>query len=125
MIEENVAIICACLPMCRLPLALVFPTVFGNRDTQKSSNYKYGSSQRSQASGPTWQPYAGPHKEGIQSSAHHHTGDDTSEEFILTSVKRHSVPDLNDSSREGTDPNGIRKTTQYEVTYETDAMDRV
>ncbi|KAK0719256.1 hypothetical protein B0H67DRAFT_149527 [Lasiosphaeris hirsuta] len=28
MIEENLAIICACLPVCRLPLAYIFPTHF-------------------------------------------------------------------------------------------------
>lgn len=37
MIEMHVAIICACLPMCRLPLAYLFPATLGS--TTKSSDF--------------------------------------------------------------------------------------
>ena len=37
MIEENLAIICACLPVCRLPLAYLFPTHFSLPVTAKRS----------------------------------------------------------------------------------------
>ncbi|KAK3937530.1 integral membrane protein [Diplogelasinospora grovesii] len=36
MIEENVAIICACLPVCRLPLAYLFPTQFSSTGSSSS-----------------------------------------------------------------------------------------
>ena len=45
MIEMHVAIICACLPMCRLPLAYLFPATLGS--TTKSSDF--GSSGSSNA----------------------------------------------------------------------------
>lgn len=35
MIEENLAIICACLPVCRLPLAYAFPAYFSSTDSAK------------------------------------------------------------------------------------------
>lgn len=35
MIEENLAIICACLPVCRLPLAYAFPAYFSSTDSTK------------------------------------------------------------------------------------------
>ncbi|KAK3693445.1 integral membrane protein [Podospora appendiculata] len=44
MIEENLAIICACLPVCRLPLAYVFPTCLSSSSTGKKSTGSSGSS---------------------------------------------------------------------------------
>ncbi|KAK0630307.1 hypothetical protein B0T17DRAFT_488588 [Bombardia bombarda] len=37
MIEINMAIICACLPVCRLPLAYVFPAHFSSNGSEKKS----------------------------------------------------------------------------------------
>ena len=118
MIEQNVAIICACMPMCRLPLAFLFPSIFGNH-SRNQSNYQYGSNEgRNHTSGSQhsrWQPYGGPSRTaGVNHSAVHHS-DDASEEYILGSVST-------EAPKEGFEggATAIRKTTQYEVSYETD-----
>ncbi|KAG7114753.1 hypothetical protein HYQ45_016503 [Verticillium longisporum] len=129
MIEQNVAIICACLPMCRLPLAFLFPSTFGSSSRQRSS-YKYGGSNNSnnaarsnntnnmsssQHSNSAWQPYGGPAKTGGANRSIVHHSDEMSEEYILTSVKRQGSEDEGDA--EG-DARAIRKTTRYEISYE-------
>jgi hypothetical protein len=38
MIEDNLAVICACLPMCRTPLAMLFPSIFSSTITSASSS---------------------------------------------------------------------------------------
>ncbi|KAH6608673.1 hypothetical protein Trco_002019 [Trichoderma cornu-damae] len=119
-IEENVAIICACLPMCRIVLAIIFPKMFGGGTTKGStgasgmvseSHSKYGYAR---ATSPTrsqnWKPYAGPGGDGVNRSTAAHQSDDTSEEFILASVQRHGSADDQDGA--------IRKTTKYEISYE-------
>ncbi|KAK2596197.1 hypothetical protein QQS21_006402 [Conoideocrella luteorostrata] len=133
MVEENVAIICACLPMCRMVLAWIFPDAFaspsaaasGGGDGLDGSNgpvFTIGSApkrlSRSQ-SDEEWQPYSGPgNREGynLSGAPHHHHEDNNSEEFILTSVTQPGV-----SGRDG----AIRKTTHFEVSYETDRSSKV
>ncbi|KAK3341982.1 integral membrane protein [Lasiosphaeria hispida] len=44
MIEENLAIICACLPVCRLPLAYIFPTHFSSSGSSPSAKKSTNSS---------------------------------------------------------------------------------
>lgn len=118
MIEQNVAIICACMPMCRLPLAFLFPTIFGNH-SRSQSNYQYGSNDgRSNTNGSQhsrWQPYGGPSKTGGVTHSIVHHSDETSEEYILSSVKI-------EAPKEGLEAGhrAIRKTTQYEISYEND-----
>ncbi|KAH0491322.1 hypothetical protein TgHK011_002759 [Trichoderma gracile] len=120
-IEENVAIICACLPMCRMVLAFLFPKIFGGNTSKGSTGasgglgsegrnkYGYARSQ-SPSRHQGWKPYSGPGGDGVSRSTAAHQNDDTSEEFILTTVQRHGSTD---------DPDGaIRKTTKYEVSYE-------
>ncbi|KAL7945957.1 putative PTH11-type G-protein coupled receptor protein [Trichoderma barbatum] len=121
-IEENVAIICACLPMCRVVLAFMFPRIFGGNTTKGSTGasgalgsenhnkYGYARSQ-SPPRRQSWKPYSGPGGDGVNRSAAHQ-GDDASEEFILTSVQRHGSTD---------EDGAIRKTTKYEVSYENDS----
>lgn len=118
MIEENVAIICACLPMCRMVLAWIFPNVFGT--TVPSSGAKDDSKEsgdptitigqrRTRSAGGQWQPYSGPPKaEGINHSVVQHP-DGASEEFMLNSMEN-----CGNDSGDG----AIRKTTHYEVSYE-------
>ncbi|UKZ79582.1 hypothetical protein TrVFT333_007340 [Trichoderma virens FT-333] len=121
-IEENVAIICACLPMCRIVLAFLFPKIFGGNTTKGSTGasgglgsenhhnkYGYARSQ-SPTRRQSWKPYSGPGGDGVSRSTAAHQSDDTSEEFILTTVQRHGSTDDNDGA--------IRKTTKYEVSYE-------
>ncbi|UKZ66655.1 uncharacterized protein TrAtP1_007826 [Trichoderma atroviride] len=122
-IEENVAIICACLPMCRIVLAFLFPQTFGTNIPSKGSTgasgalgsesrNKYGYERSTSPSRrQSWKPYTGPGGDNITRSVAAHQSDDTSEEFILTSVQRHGSSDDQDGA--------IRKTTKYEVSYET------
>ncbi|KAM0437788.1 hypothetical protein ACHAPT_002153 [Fusarium lateritium] len=105
MIEENVAIICACLPMCRMPLTLFFPSWFAGIKASSSEDYAL-----SDRSGDVWKPYVGPrHAQGFNQSEVLRT-DGASEEYILDSVKGNAAPgDV-----------GIVCKTTYGVTYETD-----
>ncbi|RFU71915.1 integral membrane [Trichoderma arundinaceum] len=126
-IEENVAIICACLPMCRIVLAFIFPKIFGGNTTKGStgasglsggmgseSQNKYGYARSTSPSRrQSWKPYSGPGGDGISRSTAAHQSDDTSEEFILTSVQRHGSTDDQDGA--------IRKTTKYEISYESES----
>jgi hypothetical protein len=114
MIEENVAIICACLPMCRMPLAFVFPSIFASK-LGNSHPYASTDHSRDQPSN-TWKPYVGPRKaEGFSRSAAMRT-DGASEEYILDPVSG------NDSSKESP---AIRKTMHYNITYESDPAAKV
>ncbi|KAK7420458.1 hypothetical protein QQZ08_010372 [Neonectria magnoliae] len=110
MIEENVAIICACLPMCRMPLAFLFPAVFASK---AASSYDYGPSERSRDQPNSWKPYTGRRKvEGFSQSMAVHATDAASEEYILDPVYS------NGQLIASTDSTTIRKTTEYGVTYE-------
>ncbi|KAM0276122.1 hypothetical protein ACHAQH_007048 [Verticillium albo-atrum] len=120
MIEQNVAIICACLPMCRLPLAFLFPSTFGS-SPRNQSNYNYGSNNTpnnnmNSQNSSSWQPYPGPSKTGGTNRSIVHHSDEMSEEYILTSVKRQP----SDDDVESDDVKAIRKTTRYEISYERD-----
>lgn len=112
MIEESVGIICACLPMCRMVLAWILPSVFGSTTSgtnDKAGSPYNGSHERapSENSNSGWKPYVGPSKAGVSHSAVHHS-DDASEEYILYPM-RGGQADV-----EG----AIRKTTKYEISYE-------
>ncbi|KZZ99086.1 hypothetical protein AAL_02637 [Moelleriella libera RCEF 2490] len=91
MIEENVAIICACLPACRIILALVFPDAFRSPCPpacgavgSKGLVFTIGSAPRRLSRSHSdddddWQLFAGPHKgEGSN------TGEDDASEESLT-----------------------------------------
>ncbi|OAQ99996.1 hypothetical protein LLEC1_01841 [Akanthomyces lecanii] len=119
-IEINVAIICACLPMCRLVLAWILPSLFGSMTVSSTPK----NAQSSGSSNPTmtighrrlrsldgkWAPYTSSSKTDGMShgSVHHH--EQTSEEFILAPYQKVYLQE----NAEGV----IRKTTQYEVYYE-------
>ncbi len=68
-IEDNVAIICACLPMCRGPLSMLFPSLLTSRGTANSSsgdsNY-YSTTETirgtSSAKLDGWSPFSGGRK---------------------------------------------------------------
>jgi hypothetical protein len=101
-------------------LAFLFPKIFGGNTSKGSTGasgglgsernkYGYARSQ-SPSRHQSWKPYSGPGGDGVSRSTAAHQNDDTSEEFILTTVQRHGSTD---------DPDGaIRKTTKYEVSYE-------
>lgn len=120
MVEENIAIICACLPMCRMPLAWLFPTVFGGTTTRATSSYRYNSTQRTDRPISGWQPYSGASKTEGFGQGSETRGDDTSEEFILNDMQ--PAPGVENSGR---DVGAIRKTTQYTVSYEQETEPKV
>lgn len=109
--------------MCRIVLAFLFPQTFGSNIASKGStgaSGALGSGSRSKfgyerSTSPSrrqsWKPYSGPGGDTVTRSVAAHQSDDTSEEFILTSVQRHGSSDDQDGA--------IRKTTKYEVSYET------
>ncbi|KIE03084.1 hypothetical protein MAJ_00598, partial [Metarhizium majus ARSEF 297] len=129
MIEENVAIICACLPMCRIVLAWIFPKAFSTPSTASSGGegsggpaYTIGSAPKQLSpshSDDDWQPYSGPAKcEGQNHSiARHHPEDGSSEEFILQSVTKPATLETAGAA--------IRKTTHYEISYERNSYNTV
>ena len=122
MIEENIAIICACLPMCRMVLAWIFPKTFSNASSKGAANsngpiYTFGQGRSNNSQNSDWKPYSGPPQtEGLNRSVVQHS-DDASEEFILTTVPSVVPRDDLDHS--------IRKTTQYEISYEMGSHSKV
>lgn len=122
MIEINVALICACLPMCRMVLAWMLPGLFGSMTISSTPKgaHSSGSSdptmtighRRLRSLNGEWAPYTGPTMaDGVNhSEAHHH--DETSEEFILSPYQKVYIQEDTDGI--------IRKTTQYEVYYESE-----
>lgn len=114
MVEENIAIICACLPMCRMVLAWIFPRLFANHPVSADKNDSESTGptitigqRRTRSKGGQWQPYTGPAtSEGINRSIIQHP--DASQEHIL------GYP----GSPKVDNDNSIIKTTQYEVSYE-------
>ena len=98
--------------MCRAPLALLFPSIFSN--PKSTVNYEYGSGPgASQSHHNTWQQLPGStaKNSGLNHSMARHN-DDESEEYILQNVDKDGVKEGDDGMR------AIRKTTQYQVTYE-------
>lgn len=139
-IEENVAIICACLPMCRKPLFYLFPSLSSSHKGSASSGYVSNSSnpQHSLKSGGTfkhagtsrsdWSPYTenaesankldlDPRRVAMRTQVMRAGNDDSSEEYILSPVGRRGGPTTDGSEEDGT---VIRKIMAYEVTYDND-----
>ncbi|CAI4212806.1 unnamed protein product [Parascedosporium putredinis] len=109
MIEMHVAIVCACLPMCKLPLTYVFPKVFSavsgsSAPSDGRSNPHSDSSRGGAGSGShsrhEWSGYTSK-KEQLSKGGLHlasvstttRTGDDTSEEYMLETVARSHGPE--------------------------------
>jgi hypothetical protein len=138
MIEMNVAIICACLPMCRLPLAYLFPATLGS--TAKSSDFG-GSSGSSNArstvcsgcksrDGPRAHPGGGgardEEEKGAQSGYRLEIVRRTSEEIMLRPLSAITarIDDVAEQADEvvgqrrpgaSRRDSGIRKTTWFEI----------
>lgn len=125
MIEENIAIICSCLPMMRGPLSICFPSIFTPRT--KTSNYESGdisNGNSTTGSGGLRSPRnqwtqlhgypdhrAGINLNEISASQKRVSGDSTGQ--ILPPAD----PGPNHQRRSRSDASGIRKVLQYQVSY--------
>ncbi|KAI8307201.1 Satratoxin biosynthesis SC1 cluster protein 4 [Colletotrichum sp. SAR11_59] len=131
LIEDNLAIICACLPMCRLPLTYIFPTVFASKQGSSNVSSGYGSAPRSSKGNFThagtsrndWHPYQGREEKTATHLTSVHAnrsrlGDDSSEEYILQSIPKDSGPSSARRSEDVEDARAIRKTTDFHMTYD-------
>jgi hypothetical protein len=117
-LEENVAITCACLPMMWTPLARLFPSVF----SMDSGGDSYGSAvvQSSEPrsaisqSGTNWtQLYVYPEsKSSIGMNQIHDSQSRLSEESTGKILPSRLIDEAQDPSA-----NGIRKVTEYQVSY--------
>ncbi|KAG5785334.1 hypothetical protein H9Q73_001014 [Fusarium xylarioides] len=110
-IEQNLAIICTCLPMCRIPIAIILPPRFPN--SKKSSHSVSQRIDGSRVQTGAWNPYVGPRSaQGLTRSVVL-PNDEASEEVILGSLERTDTPSTLASAA-----GVIRKTVEYGVTYE-------
>ncbi|KAI6085217.1 hypothetical protein F4821DRAFT_279431 [Hypoxylon rubiginosum] len=112
-IEENVAIICACLPMCKGPLNWLWPSIFVSTTRRTSGGYKPSPHNTENSSRNYWAPIRGDSEmlstrvtsvQGRKSSA-----GNTSQEYMLEDSKSNS--DLEDVR------GGIRKVIEYDITF--------
>lgn len=115
-IEENVAIICACLPMCKGPLNWMFPSIFAPSSRRTSGNYK--PSQHSNNSSRTyWAPIRGDSKmlstRVTSVQGRKPVTNNNSQEYMLDETT--SMEHGSDVERVG----GIRKVIQYDITVHT------
>ncbi|XXG99648.1 hypothetical protein Hte_005989 [Hypoxylon texense] len=113
-IEENVAIICACLPMCKGPLNWLFPSIFASTTRRASGGYKPSQHNTDSSSRNYWAPIRGDSEmlstrvtsvQGRKSTAANH-----SQEYMLEETK--SV----DRNSDAEDIQGIRKVIEYDIT---------
>ncbi|KAK6218623.1 integral membrane protein [Colletotrichum tabaci] len=132
LVEDNVAIICACLPMCRLPLTYIFPSYFASKQGSSAGSYNIKSAPRTNSSAfihagtsrNDWHPYQGrEEKTGIHLTsvqAKPKAGDDTSEEYILPAATTTDARHVRTPSEEAEDRRAIRKTMAFHMTYDED-----
>lgn len=113
-IEENMAIICACLPVCKAPLYWIFPsllTPLSRENSKTPTNARAAGSYR----GGHWTPIRGD-KEKLSVRMTSVNGrltcvDNNSEEYILEPVAPAAA------NHQSAEPGSIRKVTQYEITF--------
>jgi len=113
-IEPNIAIICACLPLFRMPLARLFPKLFpGTEPSRSAGNIPFSYAGQSKND---WTPSQVGHHQDIKQQASVVAGPDSgSEEFILHERNGTYVQSAN-----GTPKNAIQKTTHISVKYDDD-----
>jgi hypothetical protein len=107
-LEPNIAIICACLPMCRMPLQRLFPKLFpGTEPTRPSKNtFTHAGSGKND-----WTPSSQLERSrtGSALASVSAGGKAGSEEYILQD--RPTYPEREERRT------GIQKTTQFTVRY--------
>ncbi|KAI1044687.1 hypothetical protein LB505_011299 [Fusarium chuoi] len=112
-IEQNLAIICTCLPMCRIPIAIILPSCFPNTNSKKASHSVSQRIDGTRVQTGAWNPYVGPRSaQGLTRSVVL-PNDEASEQVMLGSLERTDTPSTLASAA-----GVIRKTVEYGVTYE-------
>lgn len=131
-IEMNVAIVCACLPMVRPLIVKIFPKLM-SRTGRITGRSKYGSNGPSQYGAHSKNGYFSSHsrtenerdewsriegKDGINLTSIR-KGDQSSEEYILHEDRPAPMtkPSVTDMSSRDRNNQGIQKTVQYSVEY--------
>lgn len=115
-IEENVAIICACLPMMWVPLARFFPSFSkGKRaDSRESLAVRSSGNNTASRSRNSWVPL-----HGSSDDLDDHNMDDIG--HSQNRPLENTTGQIHLSSRSGEtyeqDVKGIRKVTEYQVSY--------
>ncbi|KAI0160000.1 integral membrane protein [Hypoxylon sp. FL1284] len=112
-IEENVAIICACLPMCKGPLNWLFPSIFVSTTRRASGAYKPGQYHTDNSSRNHWTPTRGDSEmlsTRITSIQGRKKAANNSLECMLEGTR--SI----DQSIDVEDVRGIRKVIEYDIT---------
>jgi hypothetical protein len=108
-LELNIAIICACLPMCRMPLAKLFPKLFPSTGSTHPNTYAFTHAGTGKND---WTPSTNDRGHGrSQLASVVGGGDNNSEEFILHERNGTHLHPTGPDSR-------IQMTTQFEVRYE-------
>ncbi|MCJ1424948.1 hypothetical protein MMC29_002836 [Sticta canariensis] len=118
-VEINLAILCACLPILRVPLQTLLPRVFGHRSTDHTSSAATNNTITTFVSPPT---VAGSGGWSRISHHYHHRGKDAN-----TGVERVQLADLSRKAEEGgaseddrrlvVDEGRIVRTTDFMVDY--------
>ena len=115
-LEANIALICACLPMSRILLATLFPRLFPSSShsrTRTRTEGAYGNLSKQGASNNGLIPsVTNAIKSTIQSSSGGAGTRDSGDEYILQ--------DRNQKSPPVNSVNGIRKVTQFTIQYDDD-----
>ncbi|KAI0835828.1 integral membrane protein [Hypoxylon sp. FL0890] len=115
-IEENVAIICACLPMCKGPLNWLFPSIFAPSSRRASSGYK-PSQHTANSNRNYWAPIRGDSAKlstrvtSIQGRKPSNCNN--SEVYML------EITNSADCGSDVEDVRGIRKVIEYDITVHT------
>ncbi|KIM96091.1 hypothetical protein OIDMADRAFT_148582 [Oidiodendron maius Zn] len=113
-LEANVAIICACLPMCRILLAALFPQVFSLSTSRTGEAGAYGNLSK-QRQGISNNNSTGLVPSVIKSNMHSSVVSgrrDSGEEYILQ--------DRSERGAKDDESGGITKVTQFTVRYDDD-----
>jgi hypothetical protein len=110
-IEPNIAIICACLPMCRMPLAQLFPKLFPNSDASHTATNPFTHAGTGKND---WTPSQIGRSDRKTANASIVAGRDSgSEEFILHERNATYLQPVGAKS-------AIQKTTHISVKYDDD-----
>ena len=113
-LEANIAIICACLPMCRILLAALFPRIFSLSSTSRTAEGGYGNLSK-QRQGTSNNNSTGLVPSVIKSNIHSSAVSgrrDSGEEYILQERSERVAKEE--------ESGGIRKVTQFTVRYDDD-----